>query len=237
MWATLESASASDDQHLEELAQRGAATALGGRHAERSEPRLFDQRDRRERRLELPLALRGALGDRREQPLERGRAGEGVFAQRGRRHRRRSLMSTGWVNNYRGGELPDRGSAGEALVADHGEELQPLGGLASRGGGEDDEALGLVLGGQHLAVELEQADGRVEQALAGVAADADFVAVPEVGELGAFGEQEVDQLARFGVLAGAPVDRAQAGDVGARGQLAFVLGRVCSRTSGWVNQR
>ena len=72
----------------------------------------------------------------------------------------------------------------------------------------------------------EQADGRVDDPLAGVAADADLVLVPERRELGPPRAQQLDQLARFRILAAAAVDGAQARDIAARLQLVFVLGRV-----------
>src|SRR3954447_1033511 len=75
------------------------------------------------------------------------------------------------------------------LRPDHGQHLQALGVLAARARREEDEALGLILGGQDLAVERDQADLGMRDPLVRVRALGDLVALPQQRELRAAGEQ------------------------------------------------
>jgi hypothetical protein len=111
----------------------------------------------------------------------------------------------------------------EGFVADDRQRGEALGVLRARGGGKDDELLGLVRGSEDLAVEVDEADGPVSDALSGLGGEADIVRVPQPCEFGASTAERLDELA--GLVAGvAGVDGADVRRVPARVQ-PVVLGR------------
>src|SRR5919204_551995 len=67
----------------------------------------------------------------------------------------------------------------EALVADDRQQGEALGVLGARGGGEDDELLRLVLGCQDLAVEVDDTDRGMGDALARLGGQRNLVLVPQ----------------------------------------------------------
>jgi NAD(P)-dependent dehydrogenase (short-subunit alcohol dehydrogenase family) len=116
----------------------------------------------------------------------------------------------------------------ELLRPDHGQQRKSLGVLGSWRRGEDDQLLGLVLRCQNLTVERDQADDRMQDALARVGANGDLVPLPELGELAAPAAELVDELDGFAVVGALAVGRAQTRGVAARVELMVCLRKAAA---------
>src|SRR5690348_17781269 len=102
---------------------------------------------------------------------------------------------------------------GEPFLAEDKEQLQLLVTLGARRGGEDKQRDRLVLGEQHLAVELDRAKLRMDEHLVVLEAPRDLVPLPQLRELRAGLLQGADDLAGPRLRAHGPVGGAQVGDL------------------------
>src|SRR6202035_5364874 len=112
---------------------------------------------------------------------------------------------------------------GEALLTEDGQELQLLVAFGARWGGEDEQRDGLVLVEQHLAVEFDRAELRVDEHLVVLETPRDLVPLPQVRELPARLLQGTDDLAGPRPRAHRPVGGAQVGDLGPALPVAVML--------------
>ena len=115
-------------------------------------------------------------------------------------------------------------AGGQVLEAHDAEQLQPLVGLGPRPCRVHHQDLALLGDGQHLAVQFQQADHRVDEPLDRRTPDRHLMLVPQRGELRA-GEAEFgDESGRSGIVGAGPEHCPQLGHMGARVRLTVLGG-------------